>query len=93
MNKNNAGKRTGMYSLMLNRLSQLEKSGNSKIIRFPTLFENICRNFSISKQQCWELLFLLSEFGLIEIVPFQGVKILRDPNFVIINQNSSSTGH
>jgi hypothetical protein len=93
MNKNNAGKRTGMYSLMLTRLSQLEKSGNSKIIRFPTIFENICRNFSITKQQCWELLFLLSEFGLIEIVPFQGVKILCDPNFFTINQNSSSTRH
>jgi hypothetical protein len=93
MNKNKAGKRTGMYSLMLNRLSQLEKSGNSKIIRFPTIFENICRNFSISKQHCWELLFLLSEFGLIEIVPFQGVRILCEPNTLSVSQNSSSTVH
>jgi len=70
---------TGLYFLALNRIKECEKNkipGN--IIRFPTIFEKLCRNFSISKEQCWELLFLLREFGFIEVVKFQGVRINKE---------------
>ena len=66
-----------LYNLALQRIKELGKfsNGKSKIIRFPLVFEKLCRNFSISKDQAWELLFLFHELGFIEIIPFQGVKI------------------
>jgi hypothetical protein len=69
-----------LYSLAIQRLKELENfsNGKSKIIRFPLVFEKLCRNFSISKDQTWELLFLFHEFGFIEIIPFQGVRIRID---------------
>ena len=67
----------GLYSLAIERLKHLEESP-SGIIRFPTIFESICRQFSINKKQCWELLFIFRDMGFIKIVPYQGIKILKD---------------
>ena len=67
---------TGLYGILFQRLGELRKQHHKEIISFPHLFEKLCRNFSISKKQCWELLFLLREFGLIEIVKGHGIKIV-----------------
>jgi len=66
---------TGLYSLALNQLKELYKNDKSSIIRFPKLFEKLCATFFITKEQAWELLFIFHEFGFIEIVPFQGIRI------------------
>ncbi|MBS3071163.1 hypothetical protein J4407_02585 [Candidatus Pacearchaeota archaeon] len=66
----------GLYSLALIRIKECEKV-KGEIIRFPILFEKLCRSFSIKKKEAWELLFILSDFGFIEIVRFHGIKILR----------------
>jgi hypothetical protein len=63
---------------LFRRLNEIKKKYHEDIISFPHLFEKLCRNFSISKQECWELLFLLREFGLIEIVKGHGVKIVEN---------------
>lgn len=68
--------RIGLYSILFRRLNEIKKQYHKEIISFPHLFEKICRNFSINKQQCWELLFLLKEFELIEIVKGHGVKVV-----------------
>lgn len=74
----------GLYSLFLDRLKQVgSKNSRTGIIAFPDLFEKLCRNFSISKKECWELLFLLREFGLIEIVAGHGVRIKSDRGEII----------
>ncbi len=67
--------RIGLYSILFRRLNEIKKQYHEDIISFPHLFEKICRNFSISKQECWELLFLLREFELIEIVKGHGIRI------------------
>ncbi len=67
----------GLYGVLFQRLEELRKQHHKEIISFPHLFEKICRNFSINKQQCWELLFLLKEFELIEIVKGHGIRIVR----------------
>jgi type II restriction/modification system DNA methylase subunit YeeA len=43
--------------------------------RLLRVFEKLCRNFSITKRECWEILFLLKEVGFVEIVPFHGIKL------------------
>ena len=48
------------------------------IIPFPKIFEKMCRSFSITKQECWEVLFLLRDTGFIEINNKQGIKILKE---------------
>jgi hypothetical protein len=64
----------GLYSLVLSRLIDLEKT-NSDIVSFALVFEKLCSSFQISKQQCWELLFMLKDFNFIRIIPGHGVKI------------------
>jgi hypothetical protein len=63
--------------LVLKRLLEVPSSPKSGIIRFPAVFEKLCRNFSIAKKDCWELLLILRNSGLIEVVPNQGVRILH----------------
>ena len=74
--------RPGLYQLFLRRLSEVPRSAGG-IAKFPSVFAKLCRTFSVSKTQCWEILLLLREFGLVEIVPGHGVKIegtdLRGP--------------
>ena len=69
---------TGMWleRLVLKRLLELPASPKSGIVRFPDVFEKLCRNFSITKKECWELLLILRDSGLIEVVPNQGVQVL-----------------
>ncbi len=66
---------TGLYTIALERLRKLEASPKSGIIRFPNVFEKLCSPFSITKEQAWEILFILRDFGFIEIVPYQGIKL------------------
>jgi len=67
----------GLYGLALSRLIELEKFADtrSRTIRFPVVFEKICKSFQINKAQAWDLLFLLSDIGLIKIIPYQGIRI------------------
>ncbi len=69
--------RTGLYNLFMKRLQEASGTSSHNIISFPTVFEKMCRSFSMSKKQCWEILFLLRDVKLIEIVPFHGVRILE----------------
>jgi hypothetical protein len=64
----------GLYSVFLDRLKEL-KPNNSGIIRFPEIFEKLCSSFQITKKQCWDVLFMFRDFGLIEIVKGQGIKV------------------
>jgi hypothetical protein len=74
-------KKQGLYFIALQRLEELNvecrnKSWKSdKIIPFPKVFEKLCVTFSIPKEVCWEVLFLLREFGFIEIIPYHGIKL------------------
>lgn len=65
----------GLYSIFLKRLKKLEKQPG-KIITFPKIFQSICTNFKMTKDQAWEVIFILNELGLIEIVKFKGIKLL-----------------
>ncbi|MBS3088625.1 hypothetical protein J4402_02485 [Candidatus Pacearchaeota archaeon] len=64
--------RFGLYNLALERIDECQTSTGG-IASFPDVFEKICRSFSIKKKEAWELLFMLRDFGMIEIVPFKGV--------------------
>ena len=61
--------------MSLQRIKECEKY-KGETIRFPVIFEKLGRGFSIKKRSCWELLFILRDFGFIEIIKFCGVKIL-----------------
>jgi hypothetical protein len=63
-----------LENLAIQRLSTLNKF-SSGIIRFPRVFSKLCSTFCINKKDCWELLFDMREEGMIDIVPFQGIKI------------------
>lgn len=77
-------KSRGLYSKLLIRLKEVEKLSTKSYISFPNLFEKICRNFSISKQEAFECLFLLRDVGFIEIIRFHGIKL----NYNIKNGNN-----
>ena len=70
--------RSGLYGILFDRLENLKQNNNRKneIIPFPDIFEKLCRNFSIKKPQCWDLLFLLRDLGFVEIITGHGVRLL-----------------
>lgn len=60
--------------LVLKRLRELSfKRG--RIIPFPDVFARICPIFCILKEEAWAVLRSMEEKGLVEIVPFHGVRI------------------
>ena len=67
--------RGGLYTIALKRLMELKPNPKSGIIRFPKVFEKLCSTFSITKQECWEILLTFRDLGIIKIVPNQGVKV------------------
>lgn len=64
----------GLYGLAMQRLK--ECNGDKEVIKFPDVFSKLCRGFSISKDKCWELLFLFRDAGFIEIVCGHGIRVL-----------------
>lgn len=75
MKLENARKPIGLYSIFLGRINELKLIHKEETIPFADVFEKLCRNFSITKQQCWEILFLLRDSGFIEIVKFRGIRV------------------
>ncbi len=67
----------GLYTIFFKRLEEVQKKTKSDILPFPEVFEKLCRNFSITKRECWEVLFLLKDTGFIEIIAFHGIKLRR----------------
>jgi len=67
--------KTGLYSIFLKRLKKLEKKPK-QIINFPKVFSEVCANFKMTKEECWDILLMLNEFKILEIVPFNGIKLL-----------------
>ena len=65
----------GLYSIFIDRLKKLE-TRKGRIIRFPKVFECICTNFKMTKEECWDILFMLNEFKIIELIPYHGIKLL-----------------
>lgn len=64
----------GLYGIAIKRLQQLKSSPNG-IIRFPEVFSKLCSSFSIPKSEAWNLLFILENFGFIEVIRFHGIRI------------------
>lgn len=69
----------GLYSIFIKRLREIEMQSQSDLIRFPAVFEKLCRNFSIKKEECWKILRFLKDNGIIEIVFAHGIKIKDFP--------------
>jgi len=69
-------KACGLYGLALERISKCEKF-KQQVISFPKVFETLCCTYSIKKALAWEILFILRDFGFIEIKPYHGVIILQ----------------
>jgi hypothetical protein len=66
----------GLYSIMIERLKKLPKNRQG-IIKFPFVFRIMGGGFHINKQQSWDLLMLLDEFGMIKMFPYHGIKIIK----------------
>lgn len=81
--------KAGLYIKLLSRIEEAASSvrgmSQKDYVPFPIIFEKLCRGFSIKKAEAWECLFLLREFGFIEIIKFRGVKL----NFRIKNVKST----
>ncbi|MFH1327051.1 MAG: hypothetical protein ABIH59_02910 [archaeon] len=65
----------GLYSLFLRRLCEIKSK--KEIIPFPLVFSKICSNFSITKEECWIMLYFFQDMNFIEICPGHGIKILK----------------
>jgi hypothetical protein len=50
---------------------------NSKIIPFPEIFYQLGTVLHFNKKECWYILQLLQQNGLIRVVPFKGIKVVK----------------
>jgi len=68
---------TGLYTTALHRISKMRNKTDihDEIIRFPDVFEELCRSYQIPKTEAWEILFLLRDFGFVDVIRFQGIKV------------------
>jgi hypothetical protein len=48
---------------------------NSKLIPLPEVFYQLGTTLHLNKEECWYVLHLLFQEGLIEIVPFKGIRL------------------
>ena len=63
-------------NLVLKRLNEIDsRRQKGKIIPFPEVFARICPIFCIPKKEAWEVLKSMKKMGLVEIVPYHGVRI------------------
>ncbi|MBS3074884.1 hypothetical protein J4429_00335 [Candidatus Pacearchaeota archaeon] len=83
MNNQSEKPRLGLYNLLFRRLDELQRQSKKEIIPFPMVFVKLCSNFSIKKNECWELLFLIRDMGIIEIIPHHGIRLKEEINFKI----------
>lgn len=60
---------------VLCQTAKKHKIAKDGIVSFPFVFEAVCRKFSIDKKRCWNCLFFLAEFGVIQVVPYHGIKL------------------
>ena len=69
----------GLYSLFLKKLNEL--GAKKKVVLFKEIYNKICPTYSITKQECLEVLFTLKDFGVVEVIKEKGVKI-KDKSFL-----------
>lgn len=65
----------GLYGLFYKRIREIRFMSNKGIIPFRVVFQKLCSCFSIPKKECWEVLFIIRDMGLIEIVPYHGIRV------------------
>lgn len=74
-------KPVGLDAIFLRRLNELrEECGwqyKEGIMPFRVVFKKVCRNFSITKQECWQVLFLMRDMGFIEVIAMRGVRVIQ----------------
>ncbi len=46
-----------------------------EIIKFPAFFSKVCPIFCLTKEQAWTVLRAMEESGMVEIVPYHGVRV------------------
>lgn len=64
---------SGLYGLAFKRLEEINNTKN--IINFKDCFSRLSVSFSIPKKDCWEVIFILRDAGLLEIVRGHGIRI------------------
>jgi len=67
--------KVGLYEIFLRRLKQAKETCKREILPFPVVFRKLCLSFSLTKKECWDILFILRDNEFIGIVPFHGVRI------------------
>jgi len=63
----------GLYNLVLFRLSEIQKG--RRIIPFREVFRRLGTLFHLRKSEIWEVLFILRDFGFIEVAKGHGIKM------------------
>ena len=69
----------GLDAIFMRRLNELKEKQaylyKDGVLPFKVVFEKLCRNFSITKQECWKILFLMRDYGFIDIINPKGIRV------------------
>ena len=66
--------REGIYEIIEKRIISCKRE-NENVIPFPRIFSKLCSSLQISKKQCWELLYFLTDMQKIRIICGHGIQI------------------
>ncbi|MFX1521851.1 MAG: hypothetical protein ACFFCD_18250 [Promethearchaeota archaeon] len=66
-----------LHRVAVERLSTLDKSSDG-VIKFHDVFIKLCTSFQLPKKRVWKLLDRLKSERAIEMVPYQGVRVLGE---------------
>ena len=75
---------TGLQGVIEKRLLAIQSETIKEIIPFSLIMHRLCSSFTITRKECWDLLFYLQDQEMIKIIPFHGVKIRE----LILSQQS-----
>lgn len=70
----NGGGPGTLEAALVARLRRLPKTRGG-IVKFPNVFRTVCLGVSVPKAEGWKVLRDLRGHGLIEMVPFKGIRI------------------
>ena len=87
------GREISLEEIVMTRLKELFQplDNPSKLVRFPTVFGKICPVLCLKKDEAWAILQHLQTRRLIEIIPYQGIKILEPPPMLIRDSSLRSS--
>ena len=67
------GSRITIDGLVLERLQDLRNEQYRDLLKFPAVFEHLCRSFQLPKETIWKIFLYMDRQGDLKIIRYKGI--------------------